>query len=67
MMYEVGSSKCMALGDGGVPGQLVLLNMKRVQSYVFKISRQFGCLIWSCRIRSVFGMFDYEELLKIVM
>lgn len=64
MMYEVGSSKCMALGFGGVLGQLGL-NMKSVQSYVMKITRQFGFLIWSCRNRSVFGMFDYEQLLKI--
>jgi hypothetical protein len=33
MIYEVGSSKCMALGVGGVMGQLGL-NMKRVQFYV---------------------------------
>ena len=66
MMYEVGSSKCMVLGVGGVPGQLGL-NMKTVQSYVVKVTRQFGFLIWSCRIRSVFGTFDYEQLLKIVM
>jgi hypothetical protein len=33
MMYEVGSSKWMALGFGGVPAQLGL-NMKRGQSYI---------------------------------
>ena len=65
-MCEVGSSKCMALEDGGVPGQQGL-NMKRIQSYVVKITRQFGFLIWSCRNRSIFGMFDYEQLLMIVM
>jgi hypothetical protein len=37
-MYEVGSSKFMALGDGGVAGQLGL-NMKRAQFYVVKITR----------------------------
>jgi hypothetical protein len=56
----------MVLGGGGVPGQLVL-NMKRAQSYVVKITRQYGFLILSCRNRSVFGMFDYEELHNIVM
>jgi len=56
----------MALGVGSVPSQLGL-NMKRVQSYVVKITRQSGFLIWSCRNRSVFGIFANEQLLKIVM
>ena len=66
MICEVCSSKCMALGVGSVPSQLGL-NMKRVQSYVVKITRQSGFLIWSCRNRSVFGIFANEQLLKIVM
>jgi len=45
----------VALGVGGIPGQPGL-NMKRAQSYVVKITRQFGFLIWQCRNRSVFGI-----------